>query len=332
LEPPLLYQVRHGSPYEDTFGEQDYAAACRMMPVDRAPWKLRVTTAVIRPQHVHDVGILALCDALHGSRTITSLDLGRNEGADDDFEGAWADSVGTLLSVNTSLVSLHMSHVRLGRSQLVSGLCGNATLTELWLDKCSVGNAQAAALGAVLAHNTSLRSINLEENPNISCAGATALAQGLHTNGTLRELRLWRANIRRAGALGLIASLARCRLTNLNMVGCKMDNACVAALVDRLETNTVLEEFSFKDNYDATDQAGMSAIGDALERNRRFSWLCTEFLPLEKALLAVVPLCADVISLVVEYACAKAMPSCQGHCPTPQSLRFRMQRIKDGYL
>ena len=70
----------------------------------------------------------------------------------------------------------------------------------------NISDVGATALAQALHHNSTLKTLNLSHN-NISDAGATDLAQALRHNSTLEKLYLSHNNISDAGATDLAQAL-----------------------------------------------------------------------------------------------------------------------------
>ena len=90
-------------------------------------------------------------------------------------------------------------------SAITIGLYHNR-ISDLRLAQNNISDAGATALAQALHHNSTLKELNLSYN-NISDVGATALAQALHHNSTLKELNLSHNNISDVGPTALAQAL-----------------------------------------------------------------------------------------------------------------------------
>ena len=107
-------------------------------------------------------------------------------------QGATALAEG--LKANTALVKLDLSCNRdignAGTAALGVMLESNTTLQKLGLEKCGLGPQGATALAEGLKTNTALVKLDLRYNPGMSKAGTAALGAMLASNTTLWELSL----------------------------------------------------------------------------------------------------------------------------------------------
>jgi len=108
-------------------------------------------------------GAMALSAALEQNRSLTALDLGKQDEASADHGDRVAELFASAIRASTSLCSLDLRY-------------------------CGITSLGATVLAAALPKNTSLRQLDLRYNA-IGAEGATALAVGLSKNST--ALRVW---------------------------------------------------------------------------------------------------------------------------------------------
>ncbi len=75
-------------------------------------------------------------------------------------------------------------------SELCDAIGESSPVTTLLLKDCNIGPVGAAALGSMLADNTSITTIDLSANKALGEEGAVALAEGLANNTAVTELNL----------------------------------------------------------------------------------------------------------------------------------------------
>eukprot|EP00900_Chrysochromulina_parva_P010136 jgi/Chrpa1/19123/Chrysochromulina_OHIO_Genome00010434-RA len=138
----------------------------------------------------------------------------------------------------------------LSRYRVGSGVMQNTALRVLGLERCSVGDAGAIALGTALSDNPllPLREIRLEGN-GIGPAGAARLGSALETNTHLRMLNLALNPIGPAGAIELARGLRRnAALERLDLGGCELGDAGTVALATALRSNLALRTLNLQGN------------------------------------------------------------------------------------
>jgi hypothetical protein len=137
-----------------------------------------------------EVEAACVAEALCYNASLTQLDVSNCHFAGGRVTRALRDA---LRRPACPLVKLVLSRNALtyDTERIAAGLHGNASLTELSLQGCSVCARGAAALASALAANTTLLVVDLLQN-SVGDAGAQALAAALRANDTLRILALLR--------------------------------------------------------------------------------------------------------------------------------------------
>ena len=107
-------------------------------------------------------------------------------GASEPFEYGSCDAKETYMATGSPLWARATAEEQLA---VIDAFCTNASVETVEMVNAGVTDALAAAWGRVLARNARLTTLNLESN-SISTAGMEALAAGLRSNATLRELKL----------------------------------------------------------------------------------------------------------------------------------------------
>src|SRR6185312_5439126 len=101
-----------------------------------------------------------------------------------------------------------------------------------------IRNSGAIILAKILKSNSSLNSLNLQEN-QIGATGAMALAKALESNSSLISLNLWNNQIGDTGATALAKALeSKSSLTSLNLRGNQIGDKGATALAKVLESNS----------------------------------------------------------------------------------------------
>lgn len=123
-----------------------------------------------------------------------------------------------------------------------------ATLTELRLDSCALGEAAGVALGDMLAESTSLSVLDLA-NCAFGEQGGQAMVAGVGKVKQLKELRLMRCGVGRdtAAALGgLLAANTPQTLTVLDLSSDDLGEAGCTAIVEGLASNRVVSSIALR--------------------------------------------------------------------------------------
>jgi len=141
------------------------------------------------------------------------------------------------------------------------------------------GDKGAAALGAALKVNSSLRSLHMQCN-QVKLKGISALSDGISLNRGLLLLDLGGNELGDQGGVQLAAALAlNHTLISLGVQGCGFGEAAVTAMAAVLKSNRTLECINF--GMAAMGSKGMLALADALKTNSTLRHLCCDAVEFE---------------------------------------------------
>ena len=96
----------------------------------------------------------------------------------------------------------------------------NTSLKRLALLSGAINDIGVILLAQSLKYNKTLTSLSLYNNPEITSASASSLAELIHTNGTLTELSVSRSSLDSDGVLLMLNSL----ITNETLTRLEIDN------------------------------------------------------------------------------------------------------------
>ena len=96
----------------------------------------------------------------------------------------------------------------------------NTSLKRLALLSGAINDIGVILLAQSLKYNKTLTSLSLYNNPEITSASASSLAELIHTNGTLTELSVSRSSLDSDGVLLMLNSL----ITNKTLTRLEIDN------------------------------------------------------------------------------------------------------------
>ena len=165
--------------------------------------------------YVFPTGGSALARALQLNCTLTDLDLELNA-----IGASGAATFGEALQTNSTLIRLNLRGNKVGEKGAVAlgkAMQSNCTLTHLNLRSNNINsNEGIAAIARALQSSCGrLTRLDLCQN-NITCSGATAIAEALHTNSSLTHLYLKWNEIKSPGASAFAKALEANRtLTHL---------------------------------------------------------------------------------------------------------------------
>ena len=143
---------------------------------------------LFRNAHINDVGVPYIANGLARNTAVTALRL-YNCG----FTSYGAKCIGSALSVNKSLKLLNISHNRIGGSgakSIAEGLRHNHCLITCVLDSCDIDDDGACSLADAVVNNTTIESLWLEDNVEITTRGILALTEALSKKGSMEKLIL----------------------------------------------------------------------------------------------------------------------------------------------
>lgn len=154
---------------------------------------------------------------------------------------------------------------------LAAELATDTTVRHLTLTG-NCGDAGAAALGAALKTNHTLRSLVLSSN-KIKLKGVTGLAEGLAENRGLMLLDLGNNAIGDAGGMKVAAALAVNKsLISLCVALCELEEESAVALGAALKRNTTLEQLNLGSGFKMRTK-GFLALADAIKTNTTLKYL-----------------------------------------------------------
>ena len=223
-----------------------------------------------------------IIDALRNNKTITSLDIGKNNEdvsenyyTDDDYEEyeevftnieKYLIAIANMIKENSTIVKLNLEKnclgdfgiyeiadaLRYGTQEIVNALCMNTTITTLNLDNNYIGKYGIHELANALRVNTTITNLNLSRN-YLREYGTQEIADVLYTNTTITTLNLSSNSLGKNGSL-IIAEL--------------------------LYVNTTLRSLDLSHNYlrrhSFCSEIGIIAIANALCKNNTITELNLE--------------------------------------------------------
>jgi|EP00966_Prymnesium_polylepis_P293059 hypothetical protein len=141
------------------------------------------------------------------------------------------------------------------------------------------GDKGAAALGAALKVNSSLRSLHMQCN-QVKLKGISALSDGIGHNRGLLLLDLGGNELGDEGGILFAAALAvNHTLISVGVQGCGFGEAAVTAIAAVLKSNRTLEGINF--GMAAMGSKGMLALADALTSNSTLRHMCCDHVEFE---------------------------------------------------
>lgn len=181
-------------------------------------------------------------------------------------EGEWSSDVakqasaGLLLEVNLNGTGFEDDEQR---TEFVKALNSKqCRVRQLGMTKMRLGEEGGAAVGMVLATNTSVTSLNLHQN-GLGEVGGTAIAEALKVNTALEFINLG------ANELGEVGGAAFAEVLKVNKVltsiNLRMNSLGGEKIAEALKVNTVLTSVNLSMNE--LNEVGGAAIASALESN-----------------------------------------------------------------
>ena len=173
------------------------------------------------------------------------------------------------LRFNCTLTYLDLSRNNIGNSgaaALGKALLRNRTLTELYLKDNNIGKIGAVALGKALESNRTLTHLNLQENRGIGNSGAAAIAMALRSNDScgLTRLDLSGSQISCSGASDIADALqTNCSLTHLGCSCNEVKSSGASAFAKALHSNRALTHLDLGSN--GISDSGATELAQALQ-------------------------------------------------------------------
>lgn len=147
-----------------------------------------LTSLLFRNTRIGDPGVSFIARGLMHNTAITTLRL-YNCGV----TSSGARCIGDALKVNTSLKLLNISHNQLGRDGargIAGGLHHNYSLVTCVFDSCEIDDGGVVSLANALEVGTAIGSLWLEDNPDITSRGLSALKEALLKNRSMEKVIL----------------------------------------------------------------------------------------------------------------------------------------------
>eukprot|EP00729_Bicosta_minor_P008124 gene8124-biopygen266 len=183
--------------------------------------------------------------------------------------GEWSSDVaervkaGLLLEVNLSSTTFKDAAQR---AEFVEALCSKeCRVRKLAMRKMELGEDDGAAIGEVLKVNTTLTSIDLQQN-KLGEVGGAAIYEALKVNTTLTSINLQFNKLGEVGGAAIYEALkVNTTLTSINLQFNKLGEVAGVAIGEALKVNTTLTSINLQFNK-LGEVAGV-AIGEALKVN-----------------------------------------------------------------
>ena len=141
------------------------------------------------------------------------------------------------------------------------------SLSSLNLNDSDIGDAGATALAEVLRTNTTLKRMDLHKNPGIGNPSVMSLCEALKVNTTLSSLDLSGTGISDAGVLSLVEVLKTnaSSLTSLLLSDIKISHQSLKSIAEVLRVNSTLKDLKFEGNK--VGVGGTKLIAESLKAN-----------------------------------------------------------------
>ena len=213
-----------------------------------------------------DQFIVSLANILRVNKTLTSVDFLTNGIVSAHGVQQLADSLMDSKTLNDLLLSGNAwgnDTVRI----LAGYLKRSVSLSSFHLIDSDIGDAGATALAEVLRTNTTLKRMDLRKNPGIGNPSVMSLCEALKVNTTLSSLDLSGTGISDAGVLSLVEVLKTntSSLTSLSLSEIKISHHSVKSIAEVLRVNSTLKELKFEGNNVGSD--GAELIAESLKAN-----------------------------------------------------------------
>lgn len=228
------------------------------------------TALVLVGNHIRASGALQIVQAIHESRTVTTLDLSNNRLGEVEMGG------GGGAPVRASAVIREL-------------FSAGSLIQSLSLRDNAIGDADMPTITEVLSENTVLHELDLSYN-KIGYIGALELSKMLSQNGDLRVINVEWNHFRNTGSSKLLSEgiLNNNTLKTVNMSACGLDDAC-AVLLGRVISENAIEEVYVANNR--IGASGAEAIAKGLPASSSLQTLVLDGNPIKDkgclALLAV---------------------------------------------
>ena len=189
------------------------------------------------------------------------------------FTATAGDSLAQFITNTTTLKSISIKACTFSAHALLvlaralhhNSILETKNVDEFWLTVNGDSDAKSLAQLQVEYPDLVKHVVDLTNN-SASCAGAIALAQGLHHNSTPTELKMSNNSISDAGAVAVAQALHHnCTSTGLYLSNNGISDAGAVALAQALHLNSTLTELYLSNN--SISDAGAVALAEALHHN-----------------------------------------------------------------
>ena len=213
-----------------------------------------------------DQFIVSLANILRVNKTLTLVHFMTNGIVSAHGVQQLADSLMDSKTLNDLLLSGNAwgnDTVRI----LAGYLKRSVSLSSFHLIASDIGDAGATALAEVLRTNTTLKSMDLQKNPGIGNPSVMSLCEALKVNTTLSSLDLSGTGISDAGVLSLVEVLKTntSSLTSLLLSDIKISHQSLKSIAEVLRVNSTLKDLTFKGNK--VGVGGTKLIAESLKAN-----------------------------------------------------------------
>ena len=213
-----------------------------------------------------DQFIVSLANMLRVNKTLTLVHFMTNGIVSAHGVQQLADSLMDSKTLNDLLLSGNAwgnDTVRI----LAGYLKRSVSLSSFHLIDSDIGDAGATALAEVLRTNTTLKSMDLHKNPGIGNPSVMSLCEALKVNTTLSSLDLSGTGISDAGVLSLVEVLKTntSSLTSLLLSDIKISHQSIKSIAEILRVNSTLKNLKFEGNK--VGVGGTKLIAESLKAN-----------------------------------------------------------------
>ena len=213
-----------------------------------------------------DQFIVSLANILRVNKTLTLVHFMTNGIVSAHGVQQLADSLMDSKTLNDLLLSGNAwgnDTVRI----LAGYLKRSVSLSSFHLIFSDIGDAGATALAEVLRTNTTLKSMDLQKNPGIGNPSVMSLCEALKVTTTLSSLDLSGTGISDAGVLSLVEILKTnaSSLTSLLLSDIKISHQSLRSIAEVLRVNSTLKDLKFEGNK--VGVGGTKLIAESLKAN-----------------------------------------------------------------
>eukprot|EP00457_Paulinella_chromatophora_P000280 gb/GEZN01000280.1/.p1 GENE.gb/GEZN01000280.1/~~gb/GEZN01000280.1/.p1 ORF type:complete len:1722 (-),score=262.54 gb/GEZN01000280.1/:13-5178(-) len=267
---------------DDQLSQEAVQVLCkapRLVNLNNLPLEMLRNGKIISLQNLElgSQGAVVIGECLKLNKLVVELSLHRNGLKAED-----AKYITEALKINTSLQVLRVSeHIGPeGLQHIMQLLHDNKTLTTLSICSSTVGPG-ANHIAAMLKVNTTLHLLDLSQC-DLADAGATAVADGLSFNSSVRELSLVGNSIGAEGMVQIARSLKDnkdCKISKLDLSTNAIGGAGgkgVLALAEAFKLNKSLANINLLNNQNLTDESA-GVLAEGLKENKHIREIRVSF-------------------------------------------------------